>query len=303
VRPEDADTGEVDDLDSLSDRDLDGLLAGSQSVGDRDVERLCRFLAEWKALDAKPPPRHVEATHLRQITELARGVATSPEPVDLPAAIDSVRPRRKVMRKRLAVAIVGLAIAVPLFTAGLAVAGVSLPEVARAPFDQVGVTLPNQSQADAVRSVIESTPTDQRGCDFGQQVAAAASNGSAQPHGNPCDQGGGNGTDQNGGANPASNHNQGGAGNPSGGQTFGQSTAADAQQNASEDGRAFGERTSQAAQQLGQEQSQTGQEQSQTGLEQSQTGLEPSQTGQATGQSQAEQGQSTGAGASQGHGP
>jgi hypothetical protein len=291
----------VDDLGSLSDRDLDRLLAGKHPVGDRDVERLCRFLAEWKALDAKPPAGHVEATHLRQITELARGVAAPSEPVDPPA--DTVRSRRKVMRKRLALGIAGLAVAAPLFTAGLAVAGVSLPEVARAPFDQVGVTLPNQSPADAVRSVIESTPTDQRGCDFGQQVAAAASNGSAQPHGNPCDQGGGNGTDQNGGENPASNHNQGGAGNPSGGQTFGQSTAADAQQNASEDGRAFGERTSQAAQQLGQEQSQTGQEQSQTGLEQSQTGLEPSQTGQATGQSQAEQGQSTGAGASQGHGP
>lgn len=72
-----------------------------------------------------------------------------------------------------------------LGTAGLAVAGVNLPDPASEAFDRAGVTLPNQDDGDAadqgrsdeVRSVIESTPPEERdrqGCAFGHRVAEAA---------------------------------------------------------------------------------------------------------------------------------
>jgi len=214
--------------------------------------------------------------------------------------------------KRLALALAGLASTALLCTAGLAVAGVSLPDAARAPFDQVGITLPNQSNADAVQAVIEGTPPSGRGCAFGQEVAAAASNGHSQGQGNPCEQAGEGGTDQN--EESATRQNDGeqnGPGSAGAGHDFGQATAADAQENASQDGRAFGERTSDSAQQLGDQQSQAGQEtgdqQSQagqaTGEEHSQVGQEQAQAGLEIGQSQAEQGQSIGEGAAQAPGP
>lgn len=69
--------------------------------------------------------------------------------------------------------------------AGLAVAGVNLPDGASDAFERAGVTLPNQEESarssDAVRAILEDTPPSERdGCSFGQQIAAAA-RGSALP--------------------------------------------------------------------------------------------------------------------------
>ena len=166
--------------------------------------------------------------------------------------------------KRLAVLPAALVLAF-LGTAGLAVAGVSLPDTARAPFDAVGLQLPNQSRASDVHAVIDATQPGDRGCAFGQAVAAAASQGRSHAPADACDHA------QGGDSSQGEAHSQGAAhsgaaadenqtdesGQPSGvpptppdGQQFGQSTAADAHQNAATEGQAFGQGTSQGAQDL-----------------------------------------------------
>src|SRR4051794_15751690 len=78
-------------------------------------------------------------------------------------------------------------LALVLGAAGLAVAGVGLPAPAQRGFERVGIELPNQAggnaeqaSSDEVKSVIDSTPTGERGCEFGHRVAEAAK-GSALP--------------------------------------------------------------------------------------------------------------------------
>ena len=80
-------------------------------------------------------------------------------------------------------------IAALLGTAGLAAAGVDLPDGATNAFERAGITLPNQAgggqsgehaRSDEVRAVIEATSPSDRGCEFGHSVAEAAK-GSALP--------------------------------------------------------------------------------------------------------------------------
>jgi hypothetical protein len=78
-------------------------------------------------------------------------------------------------------------LALILGTAGLALAGVNLPDPAQQAFERAGINLPNQAggdngeaNSDEVKSVIEATPSGARGCEFGHRVAEAA-RGSALP--------------------------------------------------------------------------------------------------------------------------
>jgi hypothetical protein len=78
-------------------------------------------------------------------------------------------------------------LALILGTAGLALAGVNLPDPAQQAFERAGINLPNQAggdsgeaNSDEVKSVIEATPSGARGCEFGHRVAEAAK-GSALP--------------------------------------------------------------------------------------------------------------------------
>jgi hypothetical protein len=77
------------------------------------------------------------------------------------------------------------ALAIVLGTAGLALAGVNLPDPAKQAFERVGVSLPNQAggdegqsgehaRSDEVKAVIDATAPSDRGCEFGHQVAEAA---------------------------------------------------------------------------------------------------------------------------------
>jgi hypothetical protein len=72
------------------------------------------------------------------------------------------------------------ALVVVLATAGLAVAGVNLPDPAKQAFERVGVSLPNQAgggehaRSDEVKAVIDATAPSDRGCEFGHNVAEAA---------------------------------------------------------------------------------------------------------------------------------
>ena len=83
------------------------------------------------------------------------------------------------------------ALAVALGTSGLAVAGVDLPDPATKAFEKAGITLPNQagggqsgehSRSEAVHAVIGATLPSERGCEFGQAVAAAASGKTPSEH-------------------------------------------------------------------------------------------------------------------------
>jgi hypothetical protein len=259
---------------TLSDGDAERVLAGEAAA---DQPELTGFLSELRAVYTEAPAMPTEVIHLAAIAQdgvVSTDGATPPKPSPTRAA---GLPRRRwwtAPRRRLVLLGAGLALALPLATAGLALAGVSLPGVARAPFEQLGIDLPNQSSSTDVQSVIESTPTDQRGCAFGQEVSRAAS-GRAGPSVDPCTRRG-----DHGGVNPKSeDHGPGSAG-----RSFGAQTAQSAQQNASQDGQAFGQSTSQGAQQLGQQQAASGEA----------TGEQHSSSGQATGDQNSAAGEAIG---------
>jgi hypothetical protein len=154
-------------------------------------------------------------------------------------------------------------LALILGTVGLALAGVNLPDPAQQAFERAGISLPNQAggesgkaseeaNSDEVRSVLEATPTGERGCDFGHRVAEAAK-GSALPENarTACEQ-------QQGSVQPSENGSRRStrASEPSasGGSEFGQQTAERAQglgDATVEQRREFGKETSEEAKQLG----------------------------------------------------
>jgi hypothetical protein len=141
-------------------------------------------------------------------------------------------------------------LALILGTAGLALAGVNLPERAQQAFERAGISLPDQAggnggqasanaKSDEVKAVIEATPTGERGCEFGHRVAEAAK-GSTLP-------------DQ---ARTACEHRQDHASehSASAGREFGEETAERAQglgDATAEQSRQFGKDTAEEAKQLG----------------------------------------------------
>jgi len=254
----DAYEDEMKDLAELSDRDVERVLGGDLRVNDPAGRELARRLARVRETYVQPPTEEVASAHLAAIADEAAPLRLGSLEHDARGR-SNARPTRRfrMTPKRLAILPLGLVLAAFLATAGLAVAGVTLPDAARTPFDQLGIQLPNQSRASDVHAVIDATQPADRGCAFGQAVAAAASQGHSQAAGSACDHGQA--------ATPAKGEDQqdsdttetGSGGPPSGvpptppaGQEFGQSTATDAQQNASTDDQAFGQRTSQGAQDL-----------------------------------------------------
>jgi len=86
---------------------------------------------------------------------------------------------------RASIGLGAIALALILGTAGLALAGVSLPDPAKQAFQRLGVSLPNQAggdegqsgdhaRSDEVKAVIDATEPSDRGCAFGHRVAEAA---------------------------------------------------------------------------------------------------------------------------------
>ncbi len=295
----DAYRDEMGILPRLSDRDAERLLSRQEAP---DEPELIAFFGDLRAVYSEAPVESTEALHLAAVAQALSSGRAQLTPANR-SAIPLVRaPRRAATMpgRRLALLGAGLVVAALLATAGLAVAGVSLPGGARTPFEQVGIELPNQSSAGDVQAVIRSTPPDQRGCAFGQQVAQAANGGNGGPSGDSCAHQGDHATgDKQGNSSNDQNSNAGGAG-----RSFGQQTAAGAQQNASEGGQAFGQGTAQSAQQLGQQQSAAGQATGQNNSAAGQaTGQNNSAAGQATSQNNSAAGQGTAGQASGGHGP
>ena len=159
---------------------------GSESHTDTEV---AGFLADVRATYLSEPDEATASRHLGGIAREAELVLPRRRPDGWRRIMNlSIRPALKLAAATLA-AVLG--------TAGLAVAGVNLPDPAKDAFQRVGITLPNQagggqsgeqSRSDEVRSVLEATPPSERGCAFGHSVAEAA-RGSALPEQaqNACD--------------------------------------------------------------------------------------------------------------------
>lgn len=225
-------------------------MASVETPGDREV---ASFLAEVRATYVSDPDEAVASRQLAAIAREAELVQLRPTP-------EPASRRRTMIRNRFLrpVATLGAAtLAAVLGTAGLAAAGVNLPDPATKAFEQAGISLPNQagggqsgehSRSGEVHSVLGETPPSARGCAFGQSVAAAARGSAPSEHTpTPCDRSGENGGAahrQDGNhASPNSNHSK-----------FGRDTAEEARglgDAASDERRSFGEDTPNQAGQLG----------------------------------------------------
>ncbi|MGZ5348035.1 MAG: hypothetical protein ACXWGV_10630 [Solirubrobacterales bacterium] len=116
-----------------------GAFEGEMWLGDRDDERLGALAGTLRAalVEAPDPARSAELVPL--LAAAARASLVT-EPLARPSGAGARRRSRLVLFARVAVAVA----LVPALFAGLAVAGVRLPDAAEAPFEAVGIELPNQ---------------------------------------------------------------------------------------------------------------------------------------------------------------
>lgn len=100
---------------------------------------LAEFATALRAELVRAPDRAGGAALVPKLAEQARlSAARGPSP----AAVQSSARSRRGLAVKLGIA----AVSVPLLTAGLAVAGVKLPDPAQSAFERVGIELPNQEQ-------------------------------------------------------------------------------------------------------------------------------------------------------------
>jgi hypothetical protein len=211
-----------------------------------DDTEVAGFLADVHATYVSEPEEVVASRHLAAMAREAELVL--PRRAREPAGWTTIMNRNRFIRP--AVTLGAATLAAVLGAAGLAVAGMDLPDPATKAFERAGITLPNQagggqsgehSRSDEVHSVLEATPPSERGCAFGHSVAEAAK-GSPLPEQaqGACDK-----ANENGDAakSPNSSHSD-----------FGRNTAerAKGQKDATvEERRSFGEETSGQARELG----------------------------------------------------
>ena len=221
-----------------------------ETPGGREV---AAFLAEVRALYASAPEEAVASRHLAAITREAQLVQMQSTPK--PAAWRRTMNRNRFLRP--VVTLGAATLAAVLGTAGLAVAGVNLPDPATAAFEHVGISLPNQAgggqsgehaRSDEVHSVLDATPPSERGCAFGHRVAEAAKGSALPEHARAaCDR-----ADEHGSVAHRKDGNH--AGTNSDHSQFGRDTADRARglgDATTDERRSFGEDTSEAAGQLG----------------------------------------------------
>jgi hypothetical protein len=150
VNARDAFGSGMDFMGQISDEQAELLLSDPRS-GEGEGPELSEIASLLRALPAAIPVRPdpaVEAPLVERLAATARsatheahGAATAQIPAAAP-----VRPwrRRLVVFARVAIAVT----MVPAALAGLAIAGVSLPEPAREAFERLGIELPNQAGPD-----------------------------------------------------------------------------------------------------------------------------------------------------------
>ncbi len=113
------------------------------------MNEVALFTTALRAAVPTPPDPRLGANLVPRLAEVARASTIEAE----------TQATRRRPRSRLAlVARVGIAVAlIPLVLAGLAFAGVTVPEPARSAFHSVGVTLPNQPATRGERSSTEES--------------------------------------------------------------------------------------------------------------------------------------------------
>jgi hypothetical protein len=155
-----------------------------ETPGGREV---AAFLAEVRTAYVSDPEEAVASRHLAAIAREAELVRMQSTPK--PAAWMRIMNRNRCLRP--VVTLGAATLAAVLGTAGLAVAGVDLPDPATEAFEHAGISLPNQAgggqsgehaRSDGVHSVLDATPPSERGCAFGQSVAEAAKGSSLPEH-------------------------------------------------------------------------------------------------------------------------
>lgn len=121
-----------------------GAFEGEMWLGDRDDERLGALVGALRtALIVAPDPAR-SAELVPRLAAAARASLVT-EPLARPSGAGARRRSRPALFARVAVAVA----LVPALFAGLAVAGVRLPAAAEAPFEAVGIELPNQGSEEA----------------------------------------------------------------------------------------------------------------------------------------------------------
>jgi hypothetical protein len=164
---------------TLSDEDVEQLLRGRAPEGSEFVEVAEFAQAVRHTLAARPKDG---SDLVRQLAEAARSaspddaVETTPIPVPTRARTFRLMPPRLVAVARVTVVLA----LVPMLFAGLAIAGVSLPEPARKAFEVVGVDLPNQPADDGQNSEQSSGAADETGSESGDDDGSAASEQKAE---------------------------------------------------------------------------------------------------------------------------
>ncbi len=147
---------EMGHLSELSDRDIDRLLAGRLPPDGNGRDGLSAFVAELRGAYTYRPPEGVEDAHVAAVvTEVQRlAEVTNPAPAEASLRATPARAPKPMTRMRLAMLGACLALAAPLATVGLAAAGVALPAAIRAPFEALGIELPNQAESSEVNPVV-----------------------------------------------------------------------------------------------------------------------------------------------------
>lgn len=165
-----------------TDDELDGVFAGVAPAD--SLEEVAAFMLEVKTTCSDAPREEVATRHIAAMVEQSRETAGArPLIQEEVAPVDRTR-WRKAVDKMIATALKGAAgvLAASMSMMGLAFAGVDLPgQAAASALEAVtGVELPNQGEnendksvEEDVKAVIESDM--EKGCEFGQTVAAAAS--------------------------------------------------------------------------------------------------------------------------------
>lgn len=246
--------------DRIDEGEIQRLLDGSRQAELPEEGVLADFVSKLRSLYAEPPSEEVERVHVAQAVAMARELADEPTTRTVAPAARRSRARKPMTRRRLAFMTAIAVAAAPFATAGLAFAGVSLPGPARAPFEELGIELPNQAQADDVNAVLEATEPAERDCRFGERVAAAASAARSYRNDGDCrrlnaagdpqksDQLAAHQPDRRGSDNDASRSES----------TLGLSTADSVREEARRDGQALGGGPSEDAQELSEQQGPTG---------------------------------------------
>lgn len=146
----------MDEHQGMSERDVERLLSGgARENGDRSGD-IALLLTELESTYVEESPPGVEDAHVTAMLEEWARVEFAPGV--LSPATDR-RPSAPITRKRLVVVAATALLLLPVAVGGLAVAGVTLPGVLRAPFEAVGIELPNQ-EATEWDGAVDGDPGD-----------------------------------------------------------------------------------------------------------------------------------------------